>query len=181
MARRVSPKKEIAMSNARIWFTGIVVVGLIVVATSAGAEDEKAEKLSPDKLPKKVMDTIKKRFPGAEITSAEKEKEDGKVVYDIELTAGGTKYEADILEDGTIIEIEKEIKEAPAAVAKGVLAKYPKAKIVEVMERYKVKDKKETLSDYEITIEDGGKKTEVIVSLDGKTVKTEGEEKKEKK
>jgi uncharacterized membrane protein YkoI len=161
-------------------FAGTCVV-LGLVAFGVALAEDKAEKLSPDKLPKAVANAIKARFPEAKVTSAEKEVEDGKTVFDIELTSGGTKYEADILEDGTIIEIEKEIKEAPEAVTKGVMAKYPKAKIVEVMERYKVKDKKETLSDYEITIEDGGKKTEVVVSLDGKTVKTEAEEKKEKK
>ena len=87
----------------------------------------------------------------------------------------------DLHEDGTIIEIEKEIKEVPAAVAKAIAGKYPKAKVVEVMERSKIKDKKETPTDYEVTIEDGGKKHEVIVSLDGKSVKTEAEEKAKKK
>jgi uncharacterized membrane protein YkoI len=152
----------------------VTVAGLVACGV-AGAEDKK---ITPDKLPKAIADAIKARFPDGKITSAETEKEDGKVVFDIELTMGGTKFEADILEDGTIVEIEKEIKEAPAAVAKGVTAKYPKAKIIEVMERYKVKDKKETLTDYEVTIDEGGKKTEVVVSLDGKSVKTEAEEKK---
>ena len=43
------------------------------------------------------------------------------------------------------------------------------------MEVNKVKDKKETPDHYEVTIETADKKTqEVIVSLDGKEVKTEG-------
>ncbi len=170
------------MSNARIWFTGIVVLGLIVVATSAWAEDEKAQKLSPDKLPKKVMDTIKKRFPGAEITSAEKEKEDGKVVFDIELKHQGRKYEMDILEDGTLVEIEKEVKlsDLAAEVTKAIKAKFPDAKIKEVMEVNKVKDGKETPDHYEVTLETKNKKSmEVIVSLDGKSIKAEKEEKKD--
>jgi chaperone required for assembly of F1-ATPase len=49
------------------------------------------------------------------------------------------------------------------------------------MEVNKVEGKKETPIHYEVTIEVDGKKSEVIVSLDGKTVKTEAEEKKEKK
>jgi uncharacterized membrane protein YkoI len=162
------------------WCAVVAVAGLVALGAAAVADD-KAEKLSPDKLPKAVADAIKARFPDGKITSAEKETEDGKVVYDIELTSGGLKYEADIHEDGTIVEIEKEIKEVPAVVAKAVEGKYPKAKIVEVMERYKVVDKKETATDYEVTIEDGDKKTEVIISLDGKSIKTEAEEKKEKK
>jgi uncharacterized membrane protein YkoI len=162
------------------WCAVVAVVGL-VAAGAAVVADEKAEKVSPDKLPKAVADALKARFPDGKITSAEKETEDGKVVYDIELTSDGLKYEADIHEDGTIVEIEKEIKEVPAVVTKAVGGKYPKAKVVEVMERYKVADKKETATDYEVTIEDGGKKVEVIISLDGKSIKTEAEEKKEKK
>jgi uncharacterized membrane protein YkoI len=124
------------------------------------------------------MDAVMKRFPGAEITSAERETENGKVVYDIELKHKGRKYEMDIKEDGTIIEIEKEValKDVPAAVTRAVEAKYPKATIKEVMEVNKVNGTVETPDHYEITIETADKKKmEVIVSLDGKSVKAEGE------
>ena len=90
----------------------------------------------------------------------------------------------DIHEDGTIMEIEKEIlaKDIPRVVTKGVDAKYPKAAIKEVMEVNKVAGVKETPIHYEVTIVTAAKKKmEVIVSLDGKTVKTEAEEEKEKK
>lgn len=167
------------MRGLTLWCAAVAVIGLVAIGITLA--DDKAEKLSPDKLPRAVADAVKTRFPDGKITSAEKEAEGGKVVYDIELTSGGIKYEMDMLGDGTIVEIEKEIKEVPAAVAKAIQGKYPKAKIVEVMERSKVKDKKETPTDYEVTIEDGGKKHEVIVSLDGKSVKTEAEEKSEKK
>jgi uncharacterized membrane protein YkoI len=170
---------EFVMRGLTLYCVAVAVIGL--AALGVGIADDKAEKLSPDKLPKAVAAAIKDRFPDGKVTSAEKETEDGKVVYDIELTSGGLKYEMDLHEDGTIIEIEKEIKEVPAAVAKAIAGKYPKAKVVEVMERSKIKDKKETPTDYEVTIEDGGKKHEVIVSLDGKSVKTEAEEKAEKK
>jgi Putative beta-lactamase-inhibitor-like, PepSY-like len=162
-----------------VWCAAIAVVGLVAFGISV-AED-KAEKVAPDKLPKAVADAIKARFPAGEITGAEKEKEDSKIVFDIELMEKGVKYEMDILEDGTVLEIEKEIKDIPAAISKAVEAKYPKAKIVEVMEVNMVKDKKETPDHYELTIETDGKKMEVLVALDGKSVKTEDEAKKEKK
>ena len=163
------------------------VAGLLTAATLSSADDkkddkkeEKAEKIAPDKLPQKIKDAIEGRFPKAEITSAEKEKEDGKIVYDIELKHEGRKYEMDILEDGTIIEIEKEVKlkDLPAAVADALKAKFPDATIKEVMEVNKVKDKKETPDHYEVTIVGKDKKEkEVIVSLDGKSIKGEKEEK----
>jgi uncharacterized membrane protein YkoI len=144
-------------------------------------EENKAEKVAPDKLPKAVADAIKARFPNGEITSAEKETEDGKVVYDIELKMGGLKYEMDLYEDGTVIEVEKEIKPVPEKVAKAIDAKYPKAEIEDVMEVNKVNGKEETPIHYEVTIKTAaGKKMEVLVSLDGTSVKTEEEAKKEK-
>jgi uncharacterized membrane protein YkoI len=156
-----------------------VLAGLFLLAAAVRADD-KAEKIPLDKVPKAIMDAIKGRFPGAEISSVEKEKEDGKIVYDIELKHQGRKYEMDIAEDGTILGIEKEVpaKDVPEAVTKAVLAKYPKATIKEVMEVNKVKGKQETPDHYEVTLTTGDKKSvEVKVSLDGKIIKKKGEDK----
>ena len=161
---------------------GLIMLGSVIQADDKDKEKPKAQKLTPDKIPQKVMAAIKGRFPGADITAAEREVEDGNVVYDIELTHQGRKYEMDIKEDGTIIEIEKEIKlkDLSEAVAKAVKAKYPKATIVEIMEVNKVKGKQETPDHYEIVIETADKKKmELEVSLDGKSIKagSEGEKK----
>src|SRR5438128_1649972 len=163
------------------WLSTSAVICLVMLATSALA-DEKAEKISPDKLPQKIKDAIKDRFTGSDLTGAEKEKENEQIMYDIELKHEGRKYEMDIKEDGTIVEIEKEVaaNDVPEAITKAVKKKYPTATIKEVMEVNKVTGKEEKPIHYEVTIETAGKKKEVIVSLDGKSVKTEGEEKKEK-
>ncbi len=95
------------------------------------------------------------------------------MVYDIELTHDGRKYEMDIEENGTVIEIEKEVKPVPTAVADAVQAKYAGATIKDVMEVNKVKGKEETPIHYEVTLSVGGKPKEVIVSLDGKKVEEE--------
>jgi uncharacterized membrane protein YkoI len=154
----------------------LIAAAVVVIVAANGLADDKPEKIAPDKLPKKIMDAIKNRFPNAEITSAEKEKEDGKVVYDIELKQDGRKYEMDIQEDGTIIEIEKQVdaKDLPEAVGKAIKAKFPDALIKEIMEVNKVKENKETPDHYEVIIVDKDKKEkEVTVSLDGKTINAE--------
>jgi len=156
---------------------GVIALAAIVLSAAVALADDKEEKIPPDKLPAKILEAIKGRFPKAEITSAEKEKEDGKIVYDIELKSDGKKYEMDILEDGTIIEIEKEVavNKLPDGAAKTIEEKYPKSKILEVMEVNKVEGKKETPQHYEVTIETADKKKkEVILALDGKSVKEEG-------
>jgi hypothetical protein len=70
-----------------------------------------------------------------------------------------------------LLEVEKEIalKDLPAVITNAVAAGHPKATIKEVMEVNKVHDKKETPDHYEVNIVAAdGKKTEILLSLDGK-------------
>jgi hypothetical protein len=138
--------------------------------------DEKDKKISLDKTPKAVQEAIKKRFPGAEVTGIEKDTDDGKDLYTVELKHNGRKYEMDIQEDGTIDEIEKAIalKDLPEAVTRALEARYPRATLKDAMEVYDVVGKDETLSEYTVSLETAGKKdVDVRVSLDGKTIKEE--------
>ncbi len=143
---------------------------LAAVALAAVAEDEKVE---ADKLPQKVKDTLKTRWSSAKITIATKTMENGAVVYDIEMTQDGKKREADIKEDGTIVNFENEIaiKDLPAAVAAAVKAKHPDATLKEAMETLVIKDGKDTVDEYEVLIVTGdNKEVELTVSPDGKKI-----------
>ena len=103
------------------WVAVALVIGLVLAGSAARAEDEK-DKLGLDKIPKAVMDALKEKFPRAKIHKWTKEKEGDAEVYDIEFKQDGRKFEADIKEDGTIVNWEKEIavKDLPAAVLKAV-------------------------------------------------------------
>jgi uncharacterized membrane protein YkoI len=143
---------------------------IVALAAAAFAQDEKVEF---DKLPQKVKDAIKARFPGATVTTASKATENGEVIYDIEMTKDGKKHEMDCKEDGTLVDVEHqiEVKDLPAVVSNEVKAKYPNCTIKEVMEVHVVKDKKETLDHYEVIIDTADKKeVELAVSLDGKKI-----------
>src|SRR5262249_22500163 len=151
---------------------------LVMVSVSRAANSDEKE------IPKKVMDALKAKFPKAEITKWTKEKEGNDVVYDIEFKQEGRKFEADIKEDGTILNWEKEIaaKDLPEAVKKAVDKKYPNAKLKEIMEVTEVKGKEEKLEGYEIVLETADKKeVEVMVAPDGKILEDSGEKKEEKK
>jgi uncharacterized membrane protein YkoI len=150
----------------------LTTVATLVLLTITAQAAEK--KISLDKVPKEVMAAVKARFPGAEVTSAEQETEDGQVVYDIELKQKGRHYEMDIKADGTILQIEKEVdaKDLPEAVAKALDTKYPGATKEEIMEVNKVQGKEEKPIEYEVTLVTADKKRlEVTVSLDGKKMK----------
>lgn len=153
----------------------VVTVALVV---AGGRADE--EKVPLDKLPKAVVDAVKAKFPKAEIKQAEKETEDGKTKYEVTLADGGTKIDVDVTEGGTITGYEKEIalKDLPKAVSEAAAAKHPKGTAKSAEAVYNVKDGKDALAYYEVTIEVDGKKHEVEVLPDGKL---KPEEKKEEK
>jgi hypothetical protein len=147
------------------------MVAAAFISVTALVARSAEEKIKPEDLPKAVADALKARFPKGKISEAAKEDDNGKTVYDIELKQDGRKYETDIQADGTMLEVEKEIasKDLPAVITKAVDEKYPKATIKEVMEVNKVKGKEEKPDHYEVNIVDsGGKKVEVLLSLDGK-------------
>jgi uncharacterized membrane protein YkoI len=153
------------------WLCGSAVAALVLLAAVA-----RAEEVPVDKVPRAVLAAIQQRFPGAKITGAAKDAEDGQVVYDIELTHQGHQYEVEIHENGTLLGIDKEItaKDLPRAVARALEIKFPRATLTEVIEVTRVKGKKETLKRYEVTVRTAdGKEIEVTVSPDGKTVTVE--------
>jgi uncharacterized membrane protein YkoI len=154
-----------------------LLAGLLLSAP-ASAQDKKDIPL--DKIPKVVMDGLKVKFPQAAIDKCTKEKEGDIIVYDIEFKQNGKKFEADIKEDGTIHNWEKEIAlgDLPAAVKKALNKKYPKVTIKQVMEMTEVKEKKENLTGYEITLDTTDKKDiEVTIAPDGKIMEDSGEKK----
>src|SRR5262245_23958173 len=115
------------MFALRMGWVSIVLVA--VVFASRAVPRAGAEPKDLDKIPKAVMEALKSKFPKIKIDKWSKETEDGKVVYDIEGKENGRKCEADIAEDGTIINYEKEIqaKDLPEAVRAAIEKRYPKS------------------------------------------------------
>jgi Putative beta-lactamase-inhibitor-like, PepSY-like len=158
----------------------MAVLVVLVLPQSAACEQEKDQR-DLDKIPKKVMDTLKARFPEAEIHKWTKERDGGIVIYDIEFKQEGRKFEADIKEDGTIHNWEKElaVQYLPDAVKKAVEKKYPKSLLKEIMEITAVKNGKDELEGYEIVLETAARKNEVEVTVapDGRILEDYGDKK----
>jgi len=158
----------------------ILCAAVLVVVAVAFAVRADEEKVPLDKLPKPVLEAVKKRFPKAELVEAAKETADGKTVYEVEIKDGGVKMDVTLTPEGVITMIEKEItaKDLPKAVAEALAAKYPKATYKTLEAVIKVKDGKEVLEYYEVLLETADKKTfEVEILPDGKIKMTEEKKK----
>lgn len=158
----------------------VALAVVVLVAPAIRAEDEKEEKIPLNKLPKAVVEAVKAKFAGATLVSAEKEKEDGKTVYEVNIKHKGHTIEVTVTPEGKIVSVEKTIKanELPEAVATALKKKYPRATI-KVIEELSKGDK---VTGYEVLLVTAGKKTvEVVFDPSGKITKTEtkGEKKKE--
>jgi hypothetical protein len=157
----------IRRSNWQFVSVSAVVSGLLPTQAAASAQ----EKVDPAKIPAKVLGALKARFPKAEIHQSTKEKEGRIVVYDLEFTQKGRKFEADITVGGTIVNWEKGIaaRDLSEAVKKSVEEKYPKSSLKEIMEVTAVKSGKDVPEGFEVLLETAGKKKlEVTVARNGK-------------
>jgi hypothetical protein len=157
----------------RQWI-GIATFGLLGLVTVGGARADE-EKVPLDKVPAAVTNAVKKKFPSAKIEEATKEVEDGKTTYEIGIEQDEHDITVSLKEDGTILEIEKEIavKDLPSAVTGAIAAKYPRGTLKKAEEV--TKGEKVT---YEVIVVPESKKArEVVLDRAGKIL--EDDEKKE--
>jgi len=150
---------------------------LFVVVVGSGVVIAKEEAVPLDKIPKAVMDSLLAKFPKAKIDKCTKEKEGDDVIYDIEFKEEGRKCEADIKEDGTIVNFEKaiEARDLPKAVSEAIDKRYPKAKYKEVMEETEMKGKEGKLVAYEVVLLTAdNKEVEVKVTTTGEITEDSG-------
>ena len=149
---------------------GLAVVVMVTASGIARADDN----VPVEKLPKAVVDTLKKRFPKGELTKASKSGEGDKTTYELSVKEGTLKADVDLTAAGAITGMEKQIAEAdlPKAIAAAVKAKQPKGTVKTCEEVIAVKDGKEVLEYYEVVVETPDKKTvELEIEKDGKVRK----------
>lgn len=143
----------------------------MLLSIAAGSLRAQDTPVALNRIPKTVVDALMARFPNARIDNCTSAREGGNLVYDIEFTRDGGKWEADITAKGVLINYEKAIDAGslPKAVSDTVAKRYPKATFKEVMEETEVKGTAEKVSAYEIVLATRGKNdVEVRVSPDGR-------------
>jgi len=154
------------MMRKRLGTAMLALFGLSTLAVAARAGDEK---VAFDKLPEAVRKAVEKAFPKAEIEGASKEVEHGDTIYEVKLEIEDRPVEVALKADGTIVEIEKEVRvhDLPKAVKKALAAKFPRAKIEKAEEITKGHNGP---VHYEVAI-----KAEVLLTAEGQIVKNKKE------
>ncbi len=149
-------------------FATVLVAVSVLVAPDAHAQV--TDTLSLEQIPSQVMDALMARFPQAEIHLWTREEEDEIVIYDIEFTQQGRKFEADIKEGGTIHNWEREITadDLPEVVKAVVENRYAESVLKEIMAITAVTEGTEALEGYEIVLVTADEQEiEVTVAPDG--------------
>lgn len=131
-------------------------------------------------LPDAVDETLKARFPNAEISKLDVTEENGVMVYDIEFSDGAAEKETDIAADGTMLEwtLVIEARAIPAAAMKSIrkaaagarLGRLERIELGYETEDGKVVQLPETQIRFAAELSKGGKNTEVIVDRSGAVV-----------
>ena len=75
---------------------------------SFGAAVAFQENMPVNRLPNPVTAAIKNRFPKSELLSAEKDLENGRVIYEVKIRSDGQIYDVDVTPSGKILKIDRE-------------------------------------------------------------------------
>lgn len=125
-------------------------------------EGDDEDDLTLDQVPEAARAALLKLAGGARILKAEREREHGVLVYEAQWAANGTKHEAAVTADGTLIETEEIVpaERAPAAV-RAAIAKHFGANAKVVVE-------KKMIVVYEVEAKVDGKEKELLVFPTGR-------------
>lgn len=145
----------------------LVVAAFVAVLLGASANAAE-KKVKMQDLPPAVQKTVQEQSKGATLRGLGKEVDNGKTVYEAELTVNGHSKDITIDSDGKIVTVEEQvaIDSVPAAARAAIEKSAGKRKIVMVELVTEGRQKF-----YEAHIKSGLKKSEVKVDANGKPVK----------
>ncbi|MCO5165074.1 MAG: PepSY domain-containing protein [Planctomycetes bacterium] len=66
------------------------------------------EPIPLEELPVAVVEAIEQRFPGAQLLAAEREHDDGRLLYEVKVKSEGALYEVEVTEDGVVVDVDRE-------------------------------------------------------------------------
>jgi hypothetical protein len=145
-----------------------VILAVFVACIAAVFASAQEAKIREQDVPSAVISAFKTAYPNAKVRGYAKEKENGKVFYEIESTDGTTKRDLLYNPDGTVAEIEETIvaTDLPSAAQEFIHSKYPRA-VVSRAERVTEGDKVE----YEVSARQAKRRISLAFDVAGKVIK----------
>ena len=142
----------------------IGVTTLALLFAMGGSAQEK--KIKKSDMPAAVQKTADEQSKGATVKGYSTEVEDGKTIYEVELTVNGHSKDVSMSPEGAVVEVEEEVAldSLPAEVRDGLKKKAGAGKITKV----ETLTKQGKLVAYEAHVNTNGKKSEIQVGPDGK-------------
>ena len=143
----------------------LVTMAISLLAISAVAQEKK---ITAKDVPAAVISAFKAAYPNATISGYAREKEKGKVFYEIESREGTLHRDILYNSDGTVAEVEESIAatDLPSEVQEAFRKQYPRA-VITLAERTTIGDR----ITYEVTGKVGRKKVSREFDPSGKVLK----------
>jgi hypothetical protein len=146
----------------------VAIVSVLLPAFAAAQGQEQEKKIQRSDLPPAVEKTVVEQSKGATIKGFSQEVENAQTFYEAELMVNG--HRKDVLMDanGSVVEVEESVsmESLPSAVRTSLQAKAGDGKIVKVESL----TKKGQLVAYEAKVMSNGKKSEIQIGPDGKSL-----------
>ena len=144
----------------------LAVLAFSMLSLSAAAQEQKV--VAKD-VPAAVIKAFKAAYPNATIRGYAKEKENGKLYYEIESLDGSTARDLLYNPDGTLAETEETIaaSDLPAAAQQALQKQYPKA-VVSKAEKTTAGEK----ITYEVSARQGKRRISMEFDASGKVLKS---------
>ena len=153
------------MKRNKIGLLSLALAVSWLFAVSLAAQEKRVQKSD---LPAAVQKTADEQSKGATVKGYNKEIENGKVEYEVELMVNGHSRDVSMDPQGNVLEVEEEValNSLPPAVSAGLRQKAGKGTIRKVESL----TKHGTLVSYEAQVLTGGKRSEIQVGPDGKAL-----------
>ena len=146
-------------------------IALLVIAVAAYGISALAQevKITEKQVPAAVITAFKSAYPAATIKGYAREKENGKVFYEIESKDGATGRDVLYHPDGTVAEVEETISlsDLPAGAQELIKSKYPGAVVVKA-EKTTEKTAQGDKIGYEVIAKQEKKRISLEFDADGK-------------
>jgi hypothetical protein len=141
------------------------IVSVVIALATCSVVVAQEKKITRAQLPPAVEKTVARESQGATINGFATEIENGKRLYEVELTVGGHSKDISMDKNGNIVEIEEQVAmdSLPAAVQEGLR----KAAGAGTIGKIESLTKRGKLVAYEAHVKTGAKRSEVQVGANG--------------